>query len=542
MKRLAWDVSRLLENGAHLADAKILTTRGGIPVHADILRMRISNLHKVLGSAASTVKEDRGISAGLDSDNEDFEQNLIDLTSFNAEAVEWAIRFIYGNSKTEEFPYDQLQAVRELDALLRIRGLPSFLHKHFGFAKERKDPCETFFDTSCLERSDLLIQAGRSNPRVFPASKIVLCVRSRYFEAFFSPKWDRAGFGSEKKRRTRDSAAADPMGVAPSHSWGRRRTLLFDDVDPAVMYVLLYCANHGELPKRALDQQDIKQQSVDMWLAVLHGGYYFGMDYICSEVEWMLARRYLSKANVAKIWRALPVVPESGNRGLLVDECVRYVEDSMGSFIEPCLRLEAESKAGRSIKTKQNAAASPESHPPLVHGVKAHDQYLNREAGYFFSLPKELLRFALVSGRVRVETRPLREAIRLWARAQVEAYSNRSRGDRKFFDIGERVQLTGLRARPQLNGAEGIIRNSDCGNGRYVVQVRLNTGSNRYYGCRGSFSLLRVKPMNLVRAQLSAAEAAEEILKDMEPPATLFNTANRSRLAALSMIREMERR
>eukprot|EP00466_Bigelowiella_natans_P003283 jgi/Bigna1/80533/fgenesh1_pg.72_\ len=48
-------------------------------------------------------------------------------------------------------------------------------------------------------------------------------------------------------------------------------------------------------------------------VAVLHAALYFGMEYLASDVEWMIVQA-LTRENLAKVWSAIPVVPQSGNR------------------------------------------------------------------------------------------------------------------------------------------------------------------------------------------------------------------------------------
>eukprot|EP00467_Chlorarachnion_reptans_P005192 CAMPEP_0114487324 /NCGR_PEP_ID=MMETSP0109-20121206/704_1 /TAXON_ID=29199 /ORGANISM="Chlorarachnion reptans, Strain CCCM449" /LENGTH=503 /DNA_ID=CAMNT_0001663579 /DNA_START=45 /DNA_END=1556 /DNA_ORIENTATION=- len=501
MKRLAHDVSRLLREGGHMVDVQIRTDECDFNVHADVLRMRSRGFEQMLLESklrpSSAGLEGKGSLMEIEEDNHEQFQ-VLDMRQLPPEAVEWVLHFVYGDQK-KDFPYTLLSVIRNMNSKLQVRGLASYLKKKFGLQMDQKHHHKTFFDLKKMEESHVRIVAGsRERQRVFSASAVILSVRGSFFKALFSRQWNRP-----------EMKSARCIMILPE-----KRVLRFEDIDPDVMELLLHHAHAGEFPPRLVGGlQKSSAASLELWLAALHWGYYFGMDVACGEIEWLLARNHLSRQSLAKLWRCLPLVPVSGNRGLICDECIQYLEDNMSEFIEPVLRLDAE------LQTHKEAEVKGE--------VEERISILRKEANAFLNLPKDLIKAALVSGRIRVETQPLRKALRLWARFQMA-----DRPEKKGFSPGESVMLSGLRSRPSLNGLQGVVRSSLQEGGRYVVQV-LDGQSRRA-------SLVRIRPVNLRRIDISRVRAIDEQLKELEPPATLFNNANRLRLEALSIIRRIQ--
>uniref|UniRef100_A0A7S3ZHD0 BTB domain-containing protein n=1 Tax=Lotharella globosa TaxID=91324 RepID=A0A7S3ZHD0_9EUKA len=421
MRRLAVDISNLLEKGQHLCDVKVVTSERCFEVHHDVLSMRSPGLHRLL-------QEGKGV---------------VSLRPYSSEAVEWLLHFIYGDEKFP-FPYHLLDTICELESILKVRGLAKYLRDKFGLSIDRKSKDSAFFDLS-YRCGNVEICAGEGEQQQrFTGSSAILSARGSFFEALFSRKWT-----CKDSKRTKETK------------------LRFDYVHPAVMNLLLDYAYTGALPERHVVQG--RHGPVSFWLAALHFGYYFGMEPFVNECEWTIAQRHLSRANLATIWRSLPVVPQTGSRGILVDECVGYLEAHMGEFTEPCLRLDAEL---------------------AQEGQPADDaRALRKEAAYFYAIPKDLMKAALNSGRVTLDTIPLRKGLKLWARAHLEGLATEHK--HKGFVVGDRVRFDGLKARPQLNGRLGIVQHEESG-GRHVVRI---PSSNRL--ARATY--VRVRPSNLKR-------------------------------------------
>ena len=62
--------------------------------------------------------------------------------------------------------------------------------------------------------------------------------------------------------------------------------------------------------------------------------------------------------------------------------------------------------------------------------------------------------------------------------------------------VGQVVQITGLNARPELNGATGTVTDFSFAQGRYVVRIEQRPGAKKPCDQRESLS---IRPTNLMR-------------------------------------------